>query len=340
MDRRTALRAAAGAVLGLAAYALVTLVVIGRPFASPDDFVLTPPGSVTYAVSTPSFAEVVDIARSRNHPDRGLLVLFPVALLGALAALRRDRPVAAVIVVTIFSAAIDGALTDGSRFAPLVMFALALGTAAALGAIVRGIALARERLVTTRARIWATVAVVSLALLATGGVRRAVASAGPLRFATERGVRESRVTLDHIECDFFAWENVSWECATFDGGGDTRVGLRTPERVHVAGTRDTFLLVPAARNRPHGTRRVTWSLPASDAFVLRVGAPNGPYDGVASLTLSIDGEPIDRFEVSPSSALVERRYDTSRFSGDVPVELEMRRVSGRSPAVAVDGGFE
>lgn len=343
-DRRLLKRAGFALAATLGVYGLTTLIVIGRPFASPDDFVIVGHLSTPAAVSAPSLLEVLERAFQIPGPSRALLPLLFIAPFGALLAWRRDRFTGGVMVAALASALVPGAWTDGMSWTPLAALGLGLGGAVALGALpntIGRISIVREG---ASPRQLATIlATAALAFTVVGALSRASARSEPLRFASPRGVRHAEVQLGPAPCDFLAWELWSWECAVLDGGGEHRTGLKLPEGVAIDGR--PLFLIPTAQRRPRAPRTVAWTLPTTDQLAVHAGAPAGPYDADAELIVRVDGDELDRIQIPRAQTrLIHRTYDTSTYaarSDDVRVELEMRMVGrGRSAAIAVDGGFE
>ncbi|MGE3634952.1 MAG: hypothetical protein AB7P00_33940, partial [Sandaracinaceae bacterium] len=323
----------------LAVYGLGALAWIGRPFASPDDFVLLAPGGDPVEIARASFFAVLDAAARAPGPDRAGLVLVALAPFGLVAA-RRRALLTIFLLASALGCLVPGGFVSGGH---LDESALLLGGALAsiaLGALARP--LRRALRDATPKHAWVLVGAVAVGLLAVGAISRGSARSEPLRLASPLGVREAEVWLgDDVPCDFLAWELMSWECATIDGGGENRTGLRLPDGVRVGGRPRTMLLVPTAARRPSAPRRLRWQLEAGPTFVLRTAPADGPYDRDAAMVLRIDGEERARFQVPRGVARVEeRRFDTRALEGRVLVEIEMRPIGrGSSAAVGVDGGF-
>ncbi len=342
--RPAATRAGLATAASLGVYGLVTLAVIGRPFASPHDFVVA--GALGAAqVSPPSAFASIAQAFASPGPLRGLTPLLVLAPLGGLwAALRRERLLGLALGLGALGLLVPRAWTSGAGWSATAAVVVCLGAGAALGALPRlgRWALARVPLTPSPRLAWGAAAVTLATLGVIGGVRRAAATSEPIRFATPRGVRHAEVTLGEAPCDFLAWELMSWECAILDGDGDHRTGLRLPAGIHAPGHDGPLLLLPTSQHRPRSPRTIAWELPAGEALALRVAAAPGPYDAAAQLTVRVDGDELARLDVPRDAREVEEhRFDTSGRSGTVRVELEMRLVGpGRAAAVALDGGFE
>ncbi len=155
----------------------------------------------------------------------------------------------------------------------------------------------------------------------------------PFRAGSPAGVRAAEVRLDHVPCDFLAWEHFNWECATFDRGVHGEVGLATSDPLHVGGNEVSMLMISAPGGR---TRRVSWQLPAAETVVLDVAVPDEARGG-GTLTVSVDGE--ERVSL-PLPTRPDGAIATHRFAGSSePFELELA-FEARGSTVLVDAHLE
>jgi len=341
---RAPLRALAG-TLGVAlAWGVSHLVLIGRPFASPDDFVLVDLGgrltTAAFESGEPLDALADGLATGPGRLLVGLLVLAP---LGLIATFRRDPRVAVLLAFSLFSVLAPGALkiaNESDLRSPLLVMLAWAPLAASCTALAWALCSFFERM-KRHGRTLLVIAVAG-ALLVIGGTWRAARAAEPFRMASERGLRTARVLLaERIPCDFIPWEHMSWECSHYDRGHFNQVGFALPEGVEVGGERSGLLLVPTGNQGQ--ARTVTWSgVEARARLRLRHATPDRAPGGVRVQVL-VNGEEVDRFEV-PAAAdgvIRERIVDTARVAGET-IELALRVTpAGRSgAAVAIDGELE
>lgn len=178
------------------------------------------------------------------------------------------------------------------------------------------------------------VAVLFAALFAIGAARRLDGS--PFRIASYRGVREAKVRLGEIPCDFLAWEHLNWECATFDRGVHGETGLATSQPLHVGGREEALFLLSTQRSMP---RSVRWeSIEATETLRLSYAVPDEARGG-GTLRVWVADELLAALELAPRPDFRVHReeIDTRAFAGQtVSLELEL---SGRDAKVVVDGGF-
>lgn len=175
----------------------------------------------------------------------------------------------------------------------------------------------------------AAVAAPLILLLVAGFVRRP--GSAPFHAASPEGVRAADVRLDHIPCDFLAWEHFNWECATYDRGVHGEVGLATSDPLHVGGQEARMLMISAPGGR---TRRVSWEgLPPAEALTLEVAVPDEARGG-GTLTVSIDGEERERLQLPtrPDGRIATHRIDVG---GGEPFDLELA-FEARGSVVLVD----
>ncbi len=173
--------------------------------------------------------------------------------------------------------------------------------------------------------------VVPLIALAIAGWTRQPGEDAPFRAASPEGVRAADVRLDHIPCDFLAWEHFNWECATYDRGVHGEVGLATSDPLHVGGEQTRMLMISAPGGR---TRRVSWeALPPAEAIVLEVAVPDEARGG-GTLRVSIDGEERQTLELPtrPDGRIATHRVEVG--TGE-PFDLELA-FDARGSVVLVD----
>jgi hypothetical protein len=214
---------------------------------------------------------------------------------------------------------------------------VAIGLAMAIAGIAQALAAIRARVRTRTMMVAAAVALVLF--VGVGGVARALRDDEPFRIASAAGVRRATVHLGPTPCDFLAWEMMSWECSSLDGGRDGRTGLALPHGVAVGGERAQLLLVPSAQ---HGSRprTISWRIAPERALVLRYAHPDGPYTADARVVVRLGGREVDSFVVE-RGGVHERRVDTSEHAGEhVELSIEMTAASRGRAAVAIDGWLE
>lgn len=192
-------------------------------------------------------------------------------------------------------------------------------------------AMAAWRAVGVKGRLGAAAAALAL-LFVIGLVPRL--SDAPLRLASYRGVREARVFLDDIPCDFLAWEHLNWECATHDRGVHDEVGLATSQPLHVGGVEARMLLLSASGMR---SRTITWEgVRASDALTLEYAIPD-ELGGGGTLDVEVNGEALRSISLPDQPGRHRVSVPTPEHAGE-PVSLTLR-LHGPRAAVLVDGGF-
>ena len=176
----------------------------------------------------------------------------------------------------------------------------------------------------------AAVLVPLVALLIAGWTRQPGEDAA-FRAASPEGVRAADVRLDHIPCDFLAWEHLNWECATYDRGVHGEVGLATSDPLHVGGEPMAMLMISAPGGR---TRWVSWEdLPPAEALVLEVAVPDEARGG-GTLTVSIDGQERQAIQLPTRP---DGRVGTHRIEvgASEPFDLELA-FEARGSVVLVD----
>lgn len=338
-DLRSFLRTLGAGSLVLIAWAVTSVVLLGRPFATAEDYVLVSHGPgvlTTMSAPRPELMPYVEAALDAPTAIRGLALLAVAGLLGATIALvRRPRESLALWLLGL-SAMLPGC------WAPLPSILLATAVALSLAPLVDavGTAVARLRRPATLALVGAT-----FLLLATVGLGRRVAEArAPLRFATSRAVRAAEVELagrNVIPCDFLNWTHMSWECATFDHGTYMMAGLAINEGINVASERRALFLIPTGSGGR--MRRVTWhGVPATRDLWIRYAVPDG-LPGGSHVTVRLGPALTHTFDApaGPDGQLHDLHVDTTTVAGksvDVVFEVTSTRPTATS-AVAIDGGF-
>jgi hypothetical protein len=345
MDGRAALiRCALASGVMLIAWAIVHVVLIGRPFASPDDFVLMSAYGAIEVIGVPrtGLAELLPLLVAAHSPLRGLLpivVLFPV---GLAVIVLRDRRTAIALGIVAVSMFVPRVVASGPRSSVPLLLALVLAAPLApLTAWVAERAIAVFANASRRQRIIAA-ASVFLVLAGIGAVRRTADARAPFRIGSERELRRADVRLGTVPCDFLAWEHMSWECATLDGDAFNQVGKGDPAGIRIGPQLiSTMLLVPSGQ---HGQpRRVTWrDVAITGTLELRHAVPDG-HNGGAAIRVEIDGVVVDQFEVPVAADGVVHTHsiDTAAYRGRrATVTVEVRGQQPMRPAlVALEGGF-
>lgn len=342
---------AGGSVLAI--WAALSFAIIGRPFASPHDFVVVSVGGAdAYSVPAPSLWSALAI----EGPGlaRAFAVLAILAAIGALLSVRRPlaflaiAALAAVCAIpgvgtshhgyTMLPTAIDPYTFHLGSFAiaPLVVVVIAIGLAFLVSGIAEQLSRLRDRVRSRHLAIGGAVALV--AFVAAGGVARAVREDEPFRIASPAGVRHATVLLGETPCDFLAWEMMSWECSSFDGGRDGRTGLALPAGVTVGGAPEALFLIPSA-SRAARPRTVEWTTVAGSTLVLHVAYPDGPYAANARVIVRVDGAEVDSFVVE-KGAMSDRRVEMARAGEMIALSIEMTAIGRGRAAIAVDGWFE
>ena len=216
--------------------------------------------------------------------------------------------------------------------APWPLFALAVATLALPAPLERFGRFAVERW--RAGTVFGRGAVLLAPLVALGVIGWVRDTEAPFRAGSPAGVRAADVRLDHVPCDFLAWEHFNWECATYDRGVHGEVGLATSDPLHVGGDEVPMLMISAPGGR---TRRVSWDLPAAETVVLEVAVPDEARGG-GTLTVSIDGEEREALQLPtrPDGAIATHRFETRSAE---PFELELA-FEARGSTVLVDAHLE
>ena len=338
-------RAAVAVALTLSAWGLVHLLVIGRPFASPDDFVLAEvAGSLeAVAIAPSSTLEAFSIALA--SPGRGwLLALILGAATGlSILSVRMPRlalPIAAAVASMLVPGGFAGVEADaapGLGRLPTVVLLLALPCSVVAMAVAAPVAdwFGRAR---PRGR-WAVLGALVASLLLVGTVRRVGARLAPFQLGSEQAMRRAEVHLGDAPCDFIPWEHMSWECSHLDRGHFNQVGLALPEGVVVGGRQEPMLLIPTGLNRQARTVRWRGLAPAS-RLSLRFAVPDN-LPGNVRVTVEANGLVVDSFE-SPALAdgHIHQRPIALATSGDLDLTLRVEPLGEAGAAIAVDGSFD
>lgn len=312
------------AVVALSAMGLATWQ-FGSPLQTAHDAVLIAGGVQGVMIDGPSLRATWEVlGEGAGLAWAGLVV---VGVLGA----RRSRFVMLGVLCVL------AVLWPTARMtSPVPLFALAL---ASLGwpAFVRGLGTRLEGWSElTPARRIRIFSIATITLFTIGAVTRVEAAGAPLRFATDRGLREADVFLGDVPCDFLNWQHMNWECTTKDHGTENMVGLQVTDGVVVGGERRELMRIP---NTGRWNRRVVWpDLRASERLRIRWAVPDDA-EGGGTLVVRIGGEEIERLDLpeEPDGRIHARSFSSGDREGRaVAVELELE---GRDAVVAVDGGF-
>lgn len=343
---RTALRALGGAAVPLALWGLGHLWLIGRPFASPDDFVLVQRGAAEATVAVRHRALVKALYDVVGEPGlvRGLAVVGALAVPGMLLVVRRDAR-AAVAMLALFVTMLVGGTgpARGAQLAAIPPLAVAavLLPFASFASAAGDLASRAVEWLALRRRAWIAAAVVLASLAAFGAARRAYESAQPWRFESTRAIRHAIVHLGTTPCDFLGWEHMSWECSHHDVGAIGMVGRASQQAIRMGGRAREVLVVPTGTRGM--VRSVRWER-VPGRRVLRFGwaVPDGE-EGGARVTLRVDGRDVATFDtpVQPTGAMSWRDHATPFAAGrEVPVEITARSIrTGKRAITVVAGGF-
>ena len=336
--RTTSLRCAIAVSATLLLWCLSHLLLIGRPFASPDAFVLFhgPSGFETVAVPPERPWSAFAGWLLRTGPPRALVPAMLAGAAGLLITARQAPGLAMLVVAAAASLVFPTAREHG------VLFLLAL-----LAFVLLGPALAAATAPTKRLVHWFSdpkrgvglAAALLVVLFTAGTVRRAVAAQQPWRIASERAVKDAKVHLGRYPCDFLAWEHMAWECSHYDRRPYAVTGLNVWRGVYVgAKERELFVVSSGSRRLP---RRVSWPRLEPNRFLqLRWAIPDGTT-GNGIVIVRVNGEEMDRFDVpqSPSGAIELRTIPVTIRSETVELELEVQSRAASPATVAFDGGF-
>jgi len=94
----------------------------------------------------------------------------------------------------------------------------------------------------SRRRLWFIGGAVVFLLAVVGTVRLALIAAEPFHIGSEKTLRQAKVMLGEIPCDFMPWEHTSWECSHLDTS--TRWAWRCPRGCGWAGKSRPCCLSP------------------------------------------------------------------------------------------------
>lgn len=339
-DRRSAIRAGAATGITVAAWGLIHLVVLGRPFASPEDFVVVGRGDAfeTFRIAPPSAIDALAAAFDAPGRDRAFLVLAWTAPFGLLLVASKRASVALALLAIGAAVWVPGSVLPGrgGAIAPALVVAAALAAGAGLAVLVRRVARSASR---SPRRIGVMLASVLGLLFVAGVVDRVALAAAPFRIASERAVRDAEVILrEDIPCDFLAWEHLSWECSHHDRGVFGLTGLATSAGGPMVGGEPRRMLV-----LPTGTfgdrRRIRWrDVEAGRALELEWALADATNPGVELVVRVAGAEVLRETLLAPDAGRIHTRtLDTTEHAGR-PTELELEvRNRGRPSVVAVDG---
>jgi len=342
--RDEVVRLAKGLLVGYGAWAAVTLVFFGRPFASPDDFVIAKVahGVGARSVAVESWRHMVSALVGRAGNARAFVPLLPCTLVGVVVAVRRD-PRSGTAIALFTGATLAHALfatrTGTTPWGPLI--AVGLGPPLAVFADAVCARLSAATCVVRPRTLAISVAAVLVAMTSIGLANRR-RPRGEFRLASDAGIRAAVVHLEELPCDLMDWDHMSWECATVDTETVHTVGLALPEGVTVAGRRVAMMLIPSGRHSE--IRYVRWfGIPARENIALRYAIPEGMGDG-AQVRVRIDGREIGGFGVDGRA---KREIQTVSFATGVRVgrrvtlSIDVRAPLGEAgrATVAIDGEF-
>ena len=326
--------ALATALVGYAAWAGFDLLVYGRAFSGPDDFVLVAASGGLDVFHVHAEALHLGAIFRRATPERMAFVALAIGMAGLIPTMLHSRatslraPLGALAI-----AAVVPATWRASAPGPFLVAPLALAAMGWLGPAARAMRLP------SGPRQWTgSFAVVALLLLAIGAAWRIPMARADFDLTSLREIRHAKVFLDDYPCDFLTWETMTWECASYDGDTAGRTGWMTPGRVHVQGERLPLFVIPTGR---HGrrTRRVVFDIPEhlhGRTLTLTFAVPD-EYTGAAMLEVW-SGERLASFE---ASGALRTEEITLPAPGDTPRSLELRVVP-REPgltAIAVEGSL-
>ncbi len=282
-----------------------------------------------------TFSELFS-AMTRVGPTRSLWPLAILAVAGLPFALRRVPSLILIPLVLLMPAQLS--LRAGLA-SPLLLYALALVALPSMAGLGRTTAWIAARLRGRQALV--ALAVIMGLLMSSGLIRQVIFHSAEFRLGGERMMRQAKVSLKGVPCDFLAWEHMSWECSHHDDTRwNTMVGLGLPEGIRFKGEQKDMLLIPAGRRGQ--TRLVNWSALPIEGETLRLlyGVPDG-LRGEALLMIRVNGQELARIQVpsTTNGILLQRDLDLSRFAGKpADLEIELSPEGGRhQAAVAIDG---
>jgi hypothetical protein len=304
-ERREAARPLAALLLLGLLWGLGHLVLYGRPFCSPDDFLRVDLSGTGDAVRVAALERSLLGARLLLElPEPGLSrLVVPVAagsLLG-LTALVGRRPSTALVLAMLWTGAVltrVSADTPTRTFLVLALLTTGLTLPLLVAAPLDRLAPPWRALppVYRRRAGPAALAAAVLVLVVAGAVSRGARAAKPFELAHRDTVRRAEVHLGEVPCDFLAWEHYAWECSHFDRGAMSLTGLVTSVDKSLGGRpvdEPVFVLASGRRGR---SRRVAIDGVATDGPVLRLAwAVPGGHQGGGELRVRVDGAVIDRF---------------------------------------------
>ncbi len=343
LDGRRALRDSLAGVGGvLLFWGVVHLFVIGRPFASPEDFVAYEWAGVVEAVRVPREGDWPSLSRwlASPSPLRSLIPVLAIAAAGLPWLVRRDPRLLWMVAATASTFLLATNQRESAVF--LVILAVAVPFALAARWFGQSATHLEHWFKRDQRRTVAAVTGALLALFLVGVSRRLAAAAEPWHTASEAAVKTAEVTLGDVPCDFLAWEHMAWECSHYDGSPYAVSGLNVWHGVFVGGERhELFVLTTGDRLRRPRTAR--WrDVPASgETLVLRWAVPDG-LSGGGIATVRVDGTPVHRFDLpdEPSGTLQEQRVPLTTEAATVDLEFEVESRSPRRATLAFDAWFE
>jgi hypothetical protein len=339
---RAVRRALMGGIAMLALWGISHFILIGRPFASPSDFILADMGGSITTVALESEGATIDLMHAlRAGGGQALALLLALLPVGLLGMWKKDRRLTLGLAIAALSLALPGVLATGENASHrslllLLVLVMPLGGLMSLATSV------------TPKGVLRLIGMGLIALFAIGAVRTYTASQEPFRIATERAVRKAKVTLGNgIPCDFLPWEHMSWECSHHDRGHFNQVGLALPDGVHVDGKVEQLMLIPTGSRRRQA-RTVAWeAIRATKRFLLRFAKPDRPPSGHVRLDVVVNDETVGSVDTRRwrERQVHEVVFDTSNYANQ-SVKLLLRVTplyttpnDAPGAAIAVDGGF-
>ena len=332
---RDLLRAAAGGIGPVAIFAAINTWMFGRPWITGYSRTLVMVNGVQsihdHATDFHWARLWPDLVRVVGGPD-GLVAKWPVVLLAvaglAVLAWRRRFAEAAALGLGAASPVVFHASFQWFRIAFLLP---TLGLAVPLAASALALKRDPDPTPTRQVRVhWGRLALgLLIALLAVGTVRRLVASP-PTTFVQR--LRQAKVTLGDVPCDYFNNKTWSWECSHFDQGrGDLMTGVAPWHRLRFQGRpKDVVHLSPSPTGRP---RAISFAVPVgARAVSLVYGVADGGH-APTHFVVRAGGQVL--LDVQADHGLTSKRLSLPAGAKRVTFETD-----GRIPApLGIDGRF-
>jgi hypothetical protein len=315
-------RAAAFALVPLSAYALLNTVLFGAPWVtSYHRVIVREDGVMKTAAHTRLFnvefaRGLARIVTGADGAFRSFPLLAP-GLAGALALGWRRRALGASVLLFALLPMLAYAKYDWYR--PHFLYpsygASALGLAGAIGLVFPARVDGERRLA------WRWVAgALGFAMVAAIPLLRSP-EADPARLSSH--LREARVFLDDVPCDYFNVQNERWECSKHDPSGWAMTGLVRSETVTVRGVRwDGLWMHPSPSGR---WRRIVWDALDAARVELTFALADPTQPGPVEVEVRARGqEPV---AITLSGPGDERRITVAIPAGEGPA-LEVRTRAG------------